>query len=474
MQFGTGVLLRGLPDYFIDKANRQGIFNGRIVVVKSTSSGSTSSFETQDGLYTLNVRGIENGVTIEENSICSAISRVLSASSEWATILACARKKEFQIIISNTTEVGLQLVLENIHQLPPTSFPAKLLAFLFERFRTFKGSQESGMVILPTELIPDNGKKLHALVLELAYFNKLDKNFIQWLTGCNYFCSSLVDRIVPGKPDANFITDFEKRFGYRDELLTTAEVYCLWAIEGDEKVKSILNFSEADKGIIIAPDITIHRELKLRLLNGTHTLTCGLAFLSGIETVKEAMDDPALSRYATHLMLNEIAPAIPYPVDKKTAHNFALSVFDRFRNPYIKHLWLGITLQYSMKLKMRVLPVLLHYYKNFNSVPPAIALGFAAWILFMKVVKKEGANYFGERKGVFYPIKDDHAEYFYTHWRQQGDSKIVNAVLKDESLWGANLAKLPGFEQDVNKKLKSLMAQGVLQTALEAENKYGI
>src|SRR6476469_8373942 len=69
LQFGTGVLLRGLPDFFIDNANRQGIFNGRIVVVKSTTHGDTTAFDKQDCLYTLCVRGVEQGVKKEENII---------------------------------------------------------------------------------------------------------------------------------------------------------------------------------------------------------------------------------------------------------------------------------------------------------------------------------------------------------------------------------------------------------------------
>ncbi len=464
LQFGTGVLLRGLPDYFIDKANRQGIFNGRIVVVKSTSSGSSSAFDQQDSLYTLAIRGIENGAEVQENIICSAISRVLSASTQWDGILVCAHNKEIQIVISNTTEVGLQLVLENIHQTPPTSFPAKLLAFLFERFTAFHGSAESGMVIIPTELIPDNGKKLKAIVFELAEFNALDTAFTKWLTDCNHFCSSLVDRIVPGKPEAKVAVEFGNDFGYTDKLLTVAEAYRLWAIEGDEKVKSILTFSQVDKGVIIAPDITIYRELKLRLLNATHTLSCGVAFLAGFETVKEGMEDKTLSHYSTDLMLNDIAVAIPYPIDKKTAHDFGLSVLDRFRNPHLKHLWLGITLQYSMKLKMRVLPVLLQFYKNFDRVPDHIALGFAAWILFMKVVKEEDDNYFGERNGVLYPIKDDQANYFFNQWNHHGQTSIVSAVLNDESFWGTNLNDLKGFSEAVDKYLKLLMTQGILPT----------
>src|SRR4030095_1653476 len=169
LQFGTGVLLRGLPDYFIDKANRQGVFNGRIVVVKSTDSGDSSAFDKQDGLYTLCVRGLENGEKIEENIVNSSISRVLSAKDEWSEILQCAHNPNMQIIISNTTEVGIQLVQDDIHRLPPVSFPGKLLAFLLERYKAFDGSRQSGMVIVPTELILDNGKKLESIVLELAH-----------------------------------------------------------------------------------------------------------------------------------------------------------------------------------------------------------------------------------------------------------------------------------------------------------------
>lgn len=464
LQFGTGVLLRALPDYFIDKANRTGIFNGRIVVVKSTAAGSSSAFDDQDSLYTLLIKGIEDGKKVEENIIASPISRVLSASTQWEEILMCARKKEMQIVISNTTEVGLQLVLENIHQTPPASFPAKLLAFLAERYKTFKGSAESGMVIIPTELIPDNGKKLKAIVLELAAFNKLDDDCIKWLTNHNHFCSSLVDRIVPGKPDDQTINDFKKQFGYEDDLLAASEVYRLWAIEGDEKVKSVLSFHKADEGVIITPDIEIYRELKLRLLNATHTLSCGAAFLAGSDVVRDALEDPILFDFISTMMMTEIGEAIPYSIEEKVRHDFARKVLDRFKNPSIKHLWLSITLQYSMKLKMRVLPVLFQYYKNFNKVPHNIALGFAAWILFMKSVKKEGDKYMGDRNGSLYAISDDQAAYFYDQWQRHGEANIVVAVLKDQSLWGADLTTLPGFAEEVDVKLKAMIARGVQHT----------
>jgi tagaturonate reductase len=463
LQFGTGVLLRGLPDYFIDKANRQGLFNGRIVVVKSTTTGSASEFDEQDGLYTLCVKGIENGQKVEENIICSAISRVLTAGDGWDEILKCAHNPEMKIIISNTTEVGIQLVKEAITLRPPTSFPSKLLAFLVERFNAFDGSEASGMVIVPTELIVGNGDKLKAILLELAAFNQLDAAFITWLENSNSFCNSLVDRIVPGKPDAKTVASFQEKAGYDDGLLTVSEVYRLWAIQGDEKVKSVLSFAEADKGVIIAPDIEIYRELKLRMLNGTHTLSCGLAFLAGFTTVKEAMDNEAVSDFVSDLMREEISSAIPYEINKEAGEDFASQVLDRFRNPHIKHQWIAITVQYSAKLKMRVVPVLLNHYNKSQEVPARIALGFAAYLRFMQVTKEEGGKYFGEANGKSYPVNDDLAHYFYGIKNSIPTDIYAYTILNNTELWGTDLTLLPGFLLAVEQGFATISNAGALK-----------
>jgi tagaturonate reductase len=453
LQFGTGVLLRGLSDYFIDKANRQGLFNGRIVVVKSTDSGDAGGFDRQDGLYTLCVRGIEDGRKVEENIICSAISRVLSAKDHWKEILALAHRPEMQIVISNTTEVGIQLVEDDIRREPPLSFPGKLLAFLYERYKAFGGSRESGMVIVPTELIVDNGKKLAGIVKELGERCGVEEPFGHWLDRHCRFCSSLVDRIVPGRPDAATLQQLEHDLGYTDGLLAVCEVYRLWAIEGGEEVRRVLSFRSADEGVIIEPDIEIYRELKLRMLNATHTLSCGLAVLAGFTTVKKGMDDPAFSAFVSDLMMKDIAPAIPYAPARENgvAREFGLKVLDRFRNPQLQHQWMSITMQYSSKMKSRVVPVLLEHYKHHQEAPAHIALGWAAFLLFMRAEKKEGW--------------DDRAGYFADLWARYPAEDVVMKALGAPSLWEVDLLLLRGFPEAVLEQLDVLINKGAL-TAL--------
>lgn len=472
LQFGTGVLLRGLPDYLIDKANRQGIFNGRVVVVKSTDGGDIDAFDRQDNLYTLCIRGVDDGQTIEENVVCSAISRVLSAKSQWAEVLQCAANPDLQVVISNTTEVGIQLVPDEIlRRGAPTSFPGKLLAFLYARFQAFDGDKSKGLVIVPTELIADNGTKLEGILLELAHRNGLDGEFLDWLESANTCCNSLVDRIVPGRPDVQTLGSLSEQLGYEDELLTMSESYCLWAIEGDARVKEILSFEQVDKGVIIQPDINQFRELKLRLLNGTHTLSCGLAYLAGFNTVREAMDDEVLAAYIHNLMLADILPGIPYAVDEKIGQRFGLQVLDRFRNPYVEHRWLSITLNYTMKMQMRNVATLLHSYQRLGAVPHYMALGFAAYLLFMRGVQEQEGTWYGEANGQTYPIQDDKAGYFADLWARLAPAELTTTALQNQSLWGHDLSKLPGFAKRVGEYLEQMLDGGVFATVAAQLNK---
>jgi len=466
------VLLRGLPDYYIDKANKQGIFNGRIVVIKSTDTGDADGFSKQDGLYTHCIRGISNKKMTEEYIVNAAISRVLSAKSQWDEVLACAANPDMEIIISNTTEVGIVLVEDdNIKGHPPVSFPAKLLAFLQERYQYFNGDMEKGMVIIPTELITDNGSKLQSIVIELAHLNKLDFRFIEWLETANYFCNSLVDRIVPGKLAAAHQKDAEAKLGYSDECMIMSEVYSLWAIESSNpKVKNILSFVKADDTVFVTDNIDKYRELKLRLLNGTHTFSCGLAYLAGFKIVKDAMENELMGKYLGNLMINEIAPCISdNTISSLEATTFSENVIDRFRNPFIEHRWISITLNYTHKMKTRNVPMLLKHYEQNLYVPGYMALGFAAYLLFMKCVPAESGVYYGESHGATYAIQDDQAQYFYHLWKNYPAAEVPGKVMGDTTLWGTDLSELPGFVFAVQDYMKSINDIGVLETLKKYE-----
>ena len=462
LQFGTGVLLRGLPDHFIDKANKQNIFNGRIVVVKSTSTGGADTFNEQDGLYTLLEKGFVNGVQCEKTVINASISRVVSANDEWETILKCAANPNMQIILSNTTEVGIALVESDAHTVKPVSFPGRVLCFLLERYRVFNGSSDSGIVIIPTELIVDNGTKLKQIVVTLAKLKGESGLFLHWLENDNDFCNSLVDCIVPGKLPVAEQSVAENKLGYEDELMIMSEPYRLWAIETkSERTKSILSFSKVDNSVLLAPDINKFRELKLRLLNGTHTLSCGLAHLSGFSTVKEAMRDEYFVTYISNLMLQEIVPLVAQGnCTTEEAQQFASQVIDRFKNPYIEHLWLNITVQYTSKMVMRTVPLVEKHYEQNTTAPELMALGFAAFLLFMRSEKKADSQFYGSCNSKEYRIQDDKASLVYDKW-QSGE---IENSLQDTNIFGADLSRFPGFAEAVNRWLELLERSGAVNT----------
>jgi tagaturonate reductase len=451
IQFGTGVLLRGLCDQQIHQANMQGVFNGRIVIVKSTDKGDTSDFDIQNSLYTICVQGIDKGKTVKEYHVNSAVSRVLTATKEWDKILALATSSSLQVVISNTTEVGISLVNESVRNTCPQSYPGKLTGFLFERF--YKAPHLE-TVVIPTELIVDNGTKLQEICKQLARFNELGEAFLDWLDTNVFFCNSLVDRIVPGKPNATIQLEIENELGYQDNLLCMAEAYNLWAIEGNEKIKSILTFEKVNEGVIIAPSIEIFRELKLRLLNGTHTLTCGLAFLNGKNLVRENMGDSQGSEHVKNLMLNELALALPAFIQKSEYDTFGNDVLNRFKNPFIDHKLLDITVQYTAKMVMRNIPLLKVYYERFEKAPELFSKGFAAYLLFMKAQSEENGKYFGLRNGEKYLINCDMASYFYQTWQANPNPKnLVNTVLSNQNIWGINLLNFDKFEETVSNYL---------------------
>jgi tagaturonate reductase len=462
VQFGTGVLLRGLVDYLIDKANKKGIFNARAVVIKTTDSDA-SDFPNQDCVFTLNEKGIDNQQVINQSTVITALSRLMNASDEWAEILALAEKPEMDIIISNTTEAGVKYVEEDIFQMPPKSFPAKLTAFLYKRFQKF--GEKAEMVVIPTELLVGNGEILRGMVLKHAERHNLDTNFIHWLkTDCR-FCNSLVDRIVPGATPAAEKLEQENALGYTDNLMINSEPFLLWAIEGDDFVKEKLSFAKADSRMVVAEDITQFREQKLRLLNGGHTISVPLAFLSGFKTVRDMMNDPTMGSFVEQVIKNEILPTLDFD-----ASDFANAVLDRFKNPFIEHKLLSITVQCTAKMNARNSATFMRYFEKFNELPPLMMRGFAAYLLFTKPVKSENGQFFGQNtEGPLYPIQDDAAAFFESAWNKRDTTNLtslhlfVEEALSNEAVFDKKLKELIGFKENIAQLMFEISSKGFKQ-----------
>jgi tagaturonate reductase len=461
LQFGTGAFLRGFVDYFLDAANRGGHFAGRVVMVGSTGSGRDQLLNDQDGLYTLSMQGLVDGVPTTENRVIGSVSRALSARDEWPAVLECARSPELELVFSNTTEVGIALDEEDSPTLePPRSFPGKLTRFLHERAKAFAFDPARGVVVIPCELIADNGDRLREIVLALAARWGLEPEFAKWIEEAVPFCNTLVDRIVPGAPVGEQRERLVAELGYQDAMLTACEVYRLFAIQADGAVAARLGFAAADPGIILTDDVNPYRERKVRLLNGTHTMMAPAALLAGCETVREALEHPTLGRFVDRVLYDEIVPTL----DVEGADRFARDVHDRFANPFIRHALIDITLQETMKLRVRIVPSIVRYAEERGVAPDSLAFGFAAYLLFMR------GDLQAERAAAGLPVpRDDQGERVRALWGPLGGEPdeaalagLVRAVCSDETLWEADLDVVPGFTAAVTTHLLRMLQSGVL------------
>ena len=454
IQFGSGALLRGLMDHFIDEANQQGLFKGRVVIVNNTRSGRSQRFAEQDGLFTICEEGFSGGKAQRQFYVNSAASTALPAANHWHKVLNCAHNEAITTVVSNTTEIGITLQEDDdLSAAPPQSFPGKLTAFLYERYRAFTGLPQSGMLIIPTELIIDNGSKLKSIVLKLIDINQLEDEFRQWVDQQCTFCNTLVDRIVPGEPSEAKQAELEEHLGFQDKLLTVSEIYRFLAIEGDkEELHHKAPFLQAVSGIVIDEDITPYRERKLRILNGGHTISVAAGFLCGLETVYDCMQDEVMGKFISQVIYEEIIPTLSIDIDM--AKEFAGDVLDRFRNPYLHHQLISITLQYTSKMNMRNGLTFDRYLEKTGEVPKRMCAGLAAYLLFSRPTVQEGDKYYGEFNGEQYPIRDDKANFLYKAWQgvdlsdAESTQQLVEKILTHQPFWGQDMCpfiKLTSF-----------------------------
>ena len=462
MQFGEGNFLRAFVDDFIDIANEKAGYNGKVVLVQPIAQGLTELINRQEGLYTLYLRGSENGVKVDDKRVISCVSRCINPYGEWEKILELARSSDLEIIVSNTTEAGIVHDTESaFDQEPPVSFPAKLTRVLYERWKAGR----PGIVMLSCELIDNNGKELLRCVYQYIDDWKLEDGFRRWVNEENVFCSTLVDRIVPGRiRDPEEVKALAEKNGYDDPLTDVGEVFGIWVIEGPDGLEDRLPFKKAGVPVIVVPDVTPYKKRKVRILNGAHTGFVLGAYLAGFDIVRDCMHDDTVRDFMNKMLYEEVIPTLP--LDKKDLEDFARAVQDRFNNPFVNHELMSISLNSTSKWRARNMPTFLDYVQEKGTLPACLTTSFAAYIAFYSNEIRELTDkglVCRRPKGNEYTVSDDRwVLEFYRDHRNDSPEDLVHAVMTHTEMWGQDLTEVPGFEQAVVRILKRIRADGAL------------
>ena len=454
MQFGEGNFLRAFVEWIIQDLNDKGAIDASVAVVQPMPFGRVEELAKQDGLYTLRLEGIDNGKNVKKSQVIDVIGDCINPFTQYDKFLKYGESEDLEVIISNTTEAGIAVdPTDTDFSVCPKSYPGKLLALLKRRYDHFKGDKNKGLAIIPCELIDDNGDELYRCLTELAKINKMDEKFIKWLQTANHFTSTLVDRIVPGYPK-NEIEDIQKETGYIDNNVVKGEIFHLWVLKKEPLVQKYLPADKTGLNVIFADDIHPYKQRKVKILNGSHTALVPVAYLCGIDTVGESMNDKTISKYVHDFVFDEVNPTINLPQDQMVA--FANSVIERYRNPYIRHELMSIALNSTTKFKTRLLPTLLDYVKIKGKLPAHLLFSYAAIIEFHK----------GKRGNEDIALNDDPA--YLAKWKSlwadfDGNyEKLAKAVLGWKEAWDMDMNTIhPDICKTVAKYLKDIESKGM-------------
>lgn len=462
MQFGEGNFLRAFVDYWFDVSNERAGWNGKCVLVQPIPQGLTRMINDQEGLYTLYLRGRENGEKVDRKRVISSVSRCINPYEEegYDAMMKLAESDDLEYIISNTTEAGIVYDPDcQMSDHPCSSFPGKLTQVLYTRYKAGKG----GLVILSCELIDNNGKELLKCVNQYIDQWNLEDGFKKYVNEDCTFCSTLVDRIVPGRiKDEEEAARLEEENGYKDLLLDVGEVFGVWNIEGPKWLEEKLPFKAAGLNCPVVPDVAPYKKRKVRILNGAHTGFVLGAYLAGFDIVRDCMADDVIRGYMNKMLYEEIIPTLP--LDKEDLMQFAGAVQDRFNNPFVDHELMSISLNSTSKWRARNMPSLLEYVDLKGGLPECLAMSFAAYIAFYTSEIQE----LGDKglvcrraKGNTYTCSDDRwvLEFFWEH-RNDTVEELVHAVMTNEQMWGQDLTEISGFESVTVDNLNRIRNEG--------------
>ncbi|MBQ2952603.1 MAG: tagaturonate reductase [Clostridia bacterium] len=460
LQFGEGNFLRAFVDYFIDIANEKAGFDGSVVLVKPITFGNLDMFHEQDCRYTVMLRGLVDGEAVEQSRLITSVSDAVDAYGEYEKYAAYARCETLRFIVSNTTEAGIVLKEDDdFAACPPVSFPAKLCKFLYERAVHFDYAQDKGLVMLPVELIDDNGVMLRKCVMALAKIWNLGEKFEQWLDTACVWTSTLVDRIVTGYPRDEAQAIWEK-LGYEDRILVTAEPFGLWVIESDKDISAELPLPQCGLPVIYTDNQKPYKQRKVRILNGAHTSFVPAAFQCGHDIVLEAMNDELILNFMQKTLYDEVIPTLALP--KADLMAFAEAVTGRFKNPFIKHALLSICLNSVSKWRARCMPSLLGYVEKTGELPERLTFSLASLMSLYRGGVLVDGKLQCKRGDETYTLQDDAAVLaFFADSHMMTTANQVRAFLSNEDFFGPDLCMVPGLVESVTASLEAIIDKGM-------------
>ncbi len=462
LQFGEGNFLRAFVDWQIDKMNKKVGFNGSVVVVQPIESGLVDKLNEQDGLYTLYLQGMDEGKAIKEHSVINCISRGVNPYIQNDEYLKIGENPDLRFVFSNTTEAGIAFdENDKLEDKPQKSFPGKFTALLYHRFKAFNGQKDKGLIIIPCELIDRNGDKLKEIILKFAKLWNLETGFTTWINEANTFCSTLVDRIVPGYP-RDTIKEITQELGYVDNLVDIGEYFHLFIIEGPKWIENELPTSKAGLNVKFVNDMTPYRTRKVRILNGSHTSLVPVSYLYGLNTVAESVEHEVIGKFIRNTIYDEIIPTLNLPKEELTY--YAKVVLERFMNPYVKHYLMSISLNSMSKYETRDLPSLLQFVKTNGKLPKRLVFSLAAIIEFYK----------GKRGEESIKLSDDTdvLELYKTEWGKCNGTevairKLVTTILAYKKVWKMDLNEVNGLTDAVSHYLFNIEKIGIKEALKE-------
>lgn len=460
LQYGEGNFLRGFVDYMIDIANEKGLFDGDIVLVKPISFGSLETFKAQDYLYTVSLRGQENGRETIQNRVVTSVADAVGAHEQYAAYAEYAKLDTLRFIVSNTTEAGIVYSeTDELSMCPPLSYPAKLTKFLFERAEHFDYAADKGLIVLPVELIDDNGLHLRECVQKLAERWQLGEKFLLWVSEACVFASTLVDRIITGYPKDE-AEGLWSQWGYQDRLIVTGEPFALWVIESEKDISEELPLAKAGLPAIFTDNQKPYKQRKVRILNGAHTSFVLASYLCGHDTVLESMKDPLILNFIRETIWDEIIPTLTLPKDDLIS--FANAVLERFSNPFVHHLLLSISLNSVSKWRARCMPSLLDYIQKNQAVPAHLAFSLAALMAFDSGDHMEEGALIATRNGQPYRIMDDGPVLaFFLQNSRLSAAELSFKFLSNIEFWGQDLTQALTLREEVTHSLEDIRTLGM-------------